>query len=138
MPTPDEAGRQRQRTASPIVFDTSSLIFLDRLGYIPALRQLHGEIVIPGAVAHELARRPGMPAAPVPELDWIEIRDAPDALLARVLAVPPSLDAGETEAIALALGNGATVVLDDMRGRERARRLGVALTGTIGELLALQ
>lgn len=31
-----------------------------------------------------------------------------------------------------------TLVIDDLKGRERARRLGVNVTGTIGELLALR
>ena len=50
---------------------------------------------------------------------------------------PPAVDPGEREAIALALATGATVVLDDRRGRRRARSLGVPLTGTLGVLLAL-
>lgn len=32
---------------------------------------------------------------------------------------------------------GAVAVIDDRRGRERARRLGVSLTGTLGVLVAL-
>jgi len=111
--------------------------FLDRLGYLPALRELHGGIVIPQAVARELGSRPGMPASIAPNLEWVETREARTELLQRVHEGPPSVDSGEAEAIALALGERATVVVDDLPGRVRARRLGVNLTGTIGEVLAL-
>jgi predicted nucleic acid-binding protein len=121
-----------------VVFDASPLILLDQLGYLPALRELHGEIVIPLAVSRELGSRPGKPASNVPDLEWVEIREAQETLLRRVREGPPSIDPGEAEAIALALGEQATVVVDDAQGRERARRLGVHLTGTVGELLALR
>ncbi len=121
-----------------MVFDASPLILLDQLGYLSALRELHGKLVIPQAVSRELGSRPGMPASNAADLGWVEIREAQKNLLRRVQEGPPSIDSGETEAIALALGEGATVVVDDLRGRERARRLGVNHTGTIGELLALR
>ena len=54
--------------------------------------------------------------------------------------VPPALsiplDAGESEAIALALTVRADVLLmDEKRGREAARRLGLTVAGALGELL---
>jgi predicted nucleic acid-binding protein len=137
MPISNAPSRQRRRERLSLVFDASPLIILDQLGYLPALRDLHGKIIIPHAVARELAHSPGMPAAHVPDLDWVEIREVPNDLLRRVLEGPPSLDAGEAAAIGLALDESTTVVLDDLRGRERARRLGVPITGTIGEILAL-
>jgi predicted nucleic acid-binding protein len=46
------------------------------------------------------------------------------------------LDAGETEAIALALDVKADVLLlDEKRGREAARSFGLTVAGVLGELL---
>ncbi len=120
------------------VFDTSPLILLDRLGYLPALRELRGSIVIPEAVAQELVRQPGKPASNVPDFDWVITRRAPVDALGLVLGGPPAIDSGEAEAIALALVGRVTLVIDESKGRERARRLDISLSGTIGELLLLR
>lgn len=54
--------------------------------------------------------------------------------LARNLAA--SLDAGEAEAIALASGSSADLlIMDESAGRAAARNLGIAMTGTLGVLL---
>lgn len=50
---------------------------------------------------------------------------------------PPAIGPGERDTIALALEIGTTAVMDDRRGRRRARDLGVPLTGTLGVLQAL-
>ena len=51
-------------------------------------------------------------------------------------ALPFPLDAGETEAIALAVAIKADVLLmDERRGREAARQAGLAVAGVLGELL---
>ena len=50
--------------------------------------------------------------------------------------MPFPLDAGETEAIALAVATRADVLLmDEKRGREAARQNGVVVAGVLGELL---
>jgi predicted nucleic acid-binding protein len=50
--------------------------------------------------------------------------------------LPFPLDAGETEAIGLALATQADVVLmDERRGRQAARHHGLAVGGVLGELL---
>ena len=81
--------------------------------------------------------RPGGPGGGAPALEWIERRSPAAGDVRLVAAGPPAVDLGEREAIALALAAGATVVLDDRRGRRRARSLGVPITGTLGVLLAL-
>jgi predicted nucleic acid-binding protein len=136
MPSASPSG-PAAAASTPAVFDTSPLILLDSLGYLPALRELHPAILIPEAVARELEVRPGRPGSGARGMEWVELREAPEDALRRVGEGPPSLDPGEAAAIAVALAEGATVVVDDFRGRERARRLGVPLTGTLGEILAL-
>lgn len=92
---------------------------------------------IPEAVAGELLRRPGSPGGGVVALDWVERLTAEPADVRRVASGPPASGPGEREVIALALRLGAVAVIDDRRGRERARRLGASLTGTLGVLVAL-
>ncbi len=47
-----------------------------------------------------------------------------------------TIDAGESEAIALALEIGADLILlDDSDAREKARLYGLSITGTIGVIL---
>src|SRR5262249_171876 len=64
---------------------------------------------------------------------WLEIRLNPDAN--DRVAVPPSLDAGERAAIALASAISADLILMDERDGVRfARAHGLAVTGTLGVL----
>jgi uncharacterized protein len=124
--------------SSLAVFDTSPLILLDTLGFLPALRDMRGAILIPEEVSRELVRQPGKPASIAPDLEWVEVRSAPEYLISRVVKGAPAMDSGEREAIALALAERSTLVIDDLKGRQRGRRLGLSVSGTIGELVALR
>jgi predicted nucleic acid-binding protein len=128
----------RGEAREPAVFDAGPLIYLDALGYLVTLRELH-RVIIPEAVARELEERPGAPGGSVPSLEWIERRTPAAESIYRVVSEPPAIDAGERETIAIALeiGSEATAVIDDRRGRRRARSLKVPLTGTLGVLQAL-
>ena len=95
-------------------------------------------VMIPNAVAGELARRPGAPGSNVPSLKFVETLSPEPEDVRRVASGPPPIHAGEREVLALALGREATAVMDDRSGRSRGRRLGITLTGTLGVLLALQ
>ena len=44
------------------------------------------------------------------------------------------VDEGEAEAIALALHSGARILIDEKRGRNAARKLGLEIRGTLGLL----
>lgn len=90
--------------------------------------------MIPQAVAGELEGRPEAPGGGVPSLEWVERRNPSADSLGRVESEPPALGPGERETIALALETGTTAVMDDRRGRRRARSLGVPATGTLGVL----
>lgn len=58
------------------------------------------------------------------------------ANLEAVRALPFHLEAGETEALALAVEiPGALLLVDDAQGRRAAQALGIAYTGTLGVLL---
>ncbi len=95
-------------------------------------------VMIPNAVAEELARRPGAPGSKAPSLEFVRTLSPEPEDVRRVASGPPPVHVGEREVLALALGREATAVMDDRRGRSRGRWLGVTLTGTLGVLLALQ
>jgi len=125
------------RSEEPAAFDTSSLIFLDLLGFIPLLRQLY-RILIPEAVSQELSVRSASPGSGVVSLDWVEHRIPDPEIVRRVERAPPTVGRGEKEAIALGLEFSCPVVLDDKKARLRARRAGLEVTGTLGILLRLR
>jgi hypothetical protein len=109
------------------VSNTTPITHLHRIGYLHLLHAVHGPMVIPRAVAFELAG----PHVPDPlELSafpWLAVVDVavPDHL-AR------GLDPGESAAIALAMRTHASVlVLDEKNGRTRAVSLGLPITGTL-------
>jgi predicted nucleic acid-binding protein len=124
------------RPEEPAAFDTSSLIFLDLLGYIPLLRQLY-RVVVPEAVSQELSVRSGSPGSGVVSLDWVEHRTPGPESVRRVGREPPNVGKGEKEAIALGQELSCPVVLDDRKARLRARRAELEVTGTLGILLRL-
>jgi predicted nucleic acid-binding protein len=119
-----------------IVSNASPLITLARIGSVSLLQQLYTEVIIPEAVWHEVvvegADYPG--AKTVSDASWITRRAVTNRPL--VQALRQELDAGEAEAIALALELGASLLLMDERlGRETARHLGVRYTGVLGILM---
>ena len=122
-----------------VVSDTSPLSGLAIVGKLSLLRALYGQIVIPEAVASEL-RRGGQDEpriAQVLSLSWVEIKPSTNHSLIDELQTIYKLDKGESEAITLALELTADALLIDERlGRREASRLGLAITGMLGVLLA--
>lgn len=117
-----------------VVADTTPLCHLAWIEADWLLPRLFGEVHTPERVIGEL-RAAGAPdsvrqwAANPPS--WLKIHpDAPDE--ARVLAFE-TIDAGEREALALALVLPASlVVVDDRAARRAATELGFVTTGTLG------
>ncbi len=119
-----------------VVSDSSPLIALADVGQLRLLLELFSTVLIPEAVYQEIVvhgtGRAG--AAAVQAAAWIEQRGVANTGLADVLKL--ELDEGEAEAIALALENGADLVLlDERQGRQRAARLGLHVTGVLGVLV---
>jgi predicted nucleic acid-binding protein len=119
-----------------IVSNASPLIALIRIGQLDLLRQLYSEILIPEAVWHEVvvegADQPGAEA--VSSASWIVPRTVTNRAL--VHGLQQELDAGEAEAIALAVEMDAPLLLMDERlGRDTARHFGMRYTGVVGVLI---
>lgn len=117
-----------------IIADSSPLIGLARIGQLGLLPQLASRIVVPVAVHAEVtaARADAPGAAEVAVQAWIEVQAA------EALAVAPLLilvGRGEAEAIALAQREPSAVLLmDDLRARKLAQRLGLRRMGTVALL----
>ncbi len=108
-----------------VITDTSCLIVLGRIGATEILHKLYAEVVVTDVIAAEFGE-------PLPE--WIEVRKVRNANYQKLLEA--SLDPGEASAIALAIetGENALLVIDDLKGRKEAARLGLRMTGTLGVL----
>lgn len=118
-----------------VVADTSPLNYLIRSNYIWILRELFGEVSVPQAVLTELLH-PNAPAevrsfteSPPVWFKCVEVSD-------EVPGLPPSLGAGEREAISLALKIHADVLLiDDLAARKEALARSIPARGTLAVLL---
>ena len=119
-----------------VISDTSVLINLAWLGRLTLLHTLYEELIIPTAVWQEVVEKgAGKPGADeIKASDWIKPKAVANENL--VIALRQDLDAGEAEAIALALELKADLLLIDERlGRETAQHLGIKYIGLIGVLI---
>lgn len=119
-----------------MIGDTSPIQYLYQAGLLDLLPTLYGQVILPQAVADELAegRNLGVSLPDPVTLSWLILRQAQD--LTPLASVVNVLGAGEREALALALEiPDSIVLLDDAPARRYARTLGVKFTGTLGVLL---
>jgi predicted nucleic acid-binding protein len=118
-----------------VIVDTSPLQYLHQLELLDLLPDLYGKILIPESVVREIAAGHALGVA-LPELKtlrWIEVRRVAGL---SVLPLVFDLGAGERDVLALALeAENPLVVLDDALARRVAKRLELAMTGTLGLLL---
>src|SRR5690242_1547878 len=102
-----------------VVSDTSPIRALHFLDQITLLEQLFGAIIVPPAVARELARpRPPFTPINVSAFSNFEIRAPRNQQLVQTYV--ESIDTGEAQAIALAIGLKATLLIDEVAGRTAA------------------
>jgi predicted nucleic acid-binding protein len=112
--------------ASPVVADASVLIAFSEIEFLDLLKSLFQDLIVPPAVVKEVM--PTLGGIP----DWItEIRPS------RVHEAASRLDAGEREALSLAIELSASkLLIGDLRGRRVAEQLHVPIVGSVGILLA--
>jgi predicted nucleic acid-binding protein len=107
------------------VFDASPLILYSQDGYFGMLRGLFLQIVVPTAVAHEVAPSLGRLST------WID-----EQPVHTVRPLPRKLGAGEREAITLAIELAADyLVVDDLSARRVATIHGLTVVGSLGLLV---
>lgn len=116
-----------------VVADAGPLIALARLDLLELLPALFSQVFLTPTVLNECEAKPDC-------AEGMRIRAAVDMGLLELLAPREALpiwgiDQGETSAIALALEQGAGVLMDDKVGRRVATQLGVKSLGTAGVLV---
>ena len=108
-----------------IISDASCFILLEKIGKLDLLKKTFGEVTTTTAIAVEV--RFVLP-------DWVIQLDPRDR--EKVNELELSVDEGEASAIALALEiSNSTLILDDLKARKLATKLGLEITGTAGVLL---
>jgi predicted nucleic acid-binding protein len=109
-----------------VITDTSCLIALSKVEVLDILHKLYKRVVVSKEIAEEFAE-------PLPL--WFEIREASNKNYQRILE--NTLDKGESSAIALAFDlENVVLVLDDLKARKEAQKLGFKITGTLGILFS--
>jgi len=117
------------------ISNTSPIQYLYQADLLELLPTLYGRVIIPGAVAQELAtgRESGVSLPDPNQLPWIAIERLADSTLLGMVA---DLGPGEREVIALGLRSPDTLLLlDDGVARRCAKHLNLRVTGTLGVLL---
>jgi len=108
-----------------VVSDTSVVTALIQIGRVELLFDIFGVVVVPEAVADELA------VSHVALPPWIRSVSVRGRSVVEDFC--RELDAGESEAIALALEMDADFLLmDEKRGRAAAQRAGLTTIGILG------
>lgn len=120
-----------------VVSDSSVLINLAWIQQLDLLPRLYGEVIVPMAVWQEVvadgADKPG--AEEVKTAVWLQVKEPENKAL--IHALRQDLDAGEAEAIALAIEQNADLLLMDERiGRAAAQHFDLPVIGLIGILIA--
>lgn len=121
-----------------VVSNTSPLLNLAIIGELERVREQLGYVLIPPAVLDEFrleTDRPGTgPLRQALVEGWLHVEEVANRPFVDVLR--RALDAGEAEALALAVEHGASrVLLDEQEARRVARTLGLPMTGALGILL---
>lgn len=107
----------------PVVTNSTCLISLERIGQLNLLPALFEPVMAPPKVQEEFGS----------SVAWLRVQGLQNAALA--MALEQLVDTGEAEAIALALERKTTLVLDDRKARQVAKRLGIRIIGTVGILV---
>jgi uncharacterized protein len=119
-----------------IVSDTSALSNLALIDRLWLLEAIYQTVIIPDVVASELAAASNPTISAILQLGWIQTQSVTNSQLADRLQQERGLDAGEANAIALALELQADdLLIDERLGRQQAVRLGLSIIGILGILL---
>jgi predicted nucleic acid-binding protein len=121
-----------------VVADTTPLISLMKIGHLDLVHDLFGEIQIPNAVFDELVYNTRFPeeSRQIRGCSYIRKVRIEDTRAVELLRRASGLDAGESEAIILSDTIGASFLLmDEVKGRQIAKQMGIQLMGTIGILM---
>ena len=109
-----------------VITDTSCLIVLSKIGALEVLNKLYKRVVVSKEIAEEFGEI--LP-------NFIEILEVKNKNYQRILE--NILDKGESSAIALAFElENVLLVLDDLKARKEAQKMGFKITGSLGILFS--
>lgn len=116
-----------------VISDTSAISNLWQIGQIEILKLLYNTIIIPTAVQEELFELEDQQVY-LQNCDWINVQPTQNLVLTEVLQA--ELDEGEAQAIALSVEMQPDfLIIDELKGREKARSLGIKIIGLLGVLV---
>ena len=116
-----------------IVTATTALIVLGKQQRLDLLGACFERVLLPPAVYAEWLAGDAAIATVVGERDWLEVTTPDDRPLLTELR--GLLDAGEAEAMMLAKQRGLPLLVDEKKGRNMARMMGIPVLGLVGVLL---
>ncbi|HMB89821.1 MAG TPA: DUF3368 domain-containing protein [Rhodothermales bacterium] len=121
-----------------VVSNTSPLLNLAIIGELERVREQFEHVLIPQAVLEEFKLETDLPGTALLKKalaeGWLRVKDVANRPFVEVLR--REVDAGEAEAIVLAVEQRASwVLLDEQEARRIARTLGLPMTGALGILL---
>lgn len=123
-----------------VISDTTPLITLMKVGHLDLLNNFFGNIHIPEAVYNELTSNPRfhIEAIQIQNCSYISVKTVSDSRTSiDHFCKSTELDIGESEAIILSREMNADLLLiDELKGRQVAEKMGLKIMGTIGLLLA--
>ena len=121
-----------------VVSDTTPLISLMKADRLELMEPLFQEVLIPEAVFAELTSNPKhqQEAEQIRTSSFIRVVTVKEQKAVGILQRASGLDLGESEAIIYADDAKADVLLmDEAKGRQVAKAMGLQIMGTIGVLL---
>lgn len=121
-----------------IISDTTPIISLLKAGRLELLQQMFTEVLVPEAVYGELISNKIFEeeAEQIKHASFIKMNRVANQQSVSIFQKITGLDAGESEAITLADEMKADLLLmDERKGRQVAKQMGLVITGTIGILL---
>ena len=121
-----------------VIADTTPIITLMKLGRLDLLERLFGIVTVPNAVYEELVENSkySVEAQIIVKCSFLKRCEVSDRQSIKILREVVGLDAGESEAIALAEETVADLlIIDERKGRRVAKQMELKITGTIGILL---
>lgn len=119
-----------------VISNSSPIIHLTKIGRLNLLERLYSRILVPEKVYLECTDTVHYhkEVELIAQSAWIKRHLIEDHRLFNLLYA--EIDAGEAEALVLALEQKADLLLlDDQEARRMARKLGLLVTGTLGVLL---
>lgn len=121
-----------------VIADTTPLISLMKIGHLDLIHKLFGEVQIPNAVFDELVYNTKFleESKQIRECPFIIKTEVDNMEAVDLLRRSSGLDAGESEAIILSdTENADFLLMDEIKGRQVAKQMGIQIMGTIGMLM---